>query len=101
MTPGVQAHSALDPAGAQLALIMERLWDPMYITALVVFALVTGALAWAVFRRRAAAEAPDDRGRERGMGWTVGLATALTVAVLLVFLGLDISVSRATTATPG
>ncbi len=99
--PVVQAHSPLEPAGAQLALIMERLWDPMYITALVVFALVMGALAWAVFRRRAAAEPPDDPGHARGMGWTVGLATALTVAVLLVFLGLDISVSRATTATPG
>jgi cytochrome c oxidase subunit 2 len=101
VTPWVQAHSALEPAGAQLALIMERLWGPVYVIALVVFALVAAALAWAVFRRRAAAEVPDDPGRERGMGWTVGLATALTVAVLLVFLGLDISVSRATTATPG
>jgi cytochrome c oxidase subunit 2 len=35
------------------------------------------------------------------MRWTVSLATACTVAVLLVLLGLDISVSRATTAAPG
>ena len=45
MTPVVQAHSALEPAGAAAALIVERLWDPMYITAAVVFVLVIGALA--------------------------------------------------------
>jgi cytochrome c oxidase subunit 2 len=80
---------------------MERLWDPMYVIALVVFALVAAALGWAALRRRAPAEAPDDPARERGARWTVSLATALTVAVLIVVLGLDISVSRATTASPG
>ena len=101
LDPWWQAHSALHPAGAQLALIVARLWDPMFATAIVIFALVAGALGWALLRRRAASEAPDDPGRERGMRLTVSLATALTVAVLLVLLGLDISVSRATTAGPG
>jgi cytochrome c oxidase subunit II len=101
VTPWGQAHSVLDPAGAQLALIVERLWDPMYAGAVATFVLVAIALGWALVRRRAATEAPEDPGRERGMRLTVGLATALTVAVLLVLLGLDISVSRATTASPG
>jgi cytochrome c oxidase subunit II len=101
VTPWGQAHSALDPAGAQLALIVERLWDPMYAGAVATFVLVAIALGWALVRRRAAGEAPEDPRRERGMRLTVGLATALTVAVLLVLLGLDISVSRATTASPG
>lgn len=95
------AHSALDPAGAQTRLILERLWDPMYLTAAVTFALVVGALAWALLRRRAADEAPDDPRPERGMGRTVGVAVLLTVLVLFVFLVLDISVGRAVTATPG
>jgi cytochrome c oxidase subunit II len=101
VTPWGQAHSVLDPAGAQLALIVERLWDPMYAGAVATFVLVAIALGWALVRRRAASEAPEDPRRERGMRLTVGLATALTVAVLLVLLGLDISVSRATTASPG
>lgn len=101
MTPWAQAHWVLHPAGAQLALIVERLWDPMYAGAIITFTLVTAALGWAVVRRRAPNEAPDDPRRERGMRWTVSLATALTVVVLLVLLGLDISVSRATTASPG
>jgi cytochrome c oxidase subunit 2 len=101
MSPWWQAHSALHPDGAQLSLIIDRLWSPMFAAAAAIYALVAGALGWALLRRRAAAEAPDDPGRERGMRWTVSLATACTVAVLLVLLGLDISVSRATTAAPG
>jgi len=101
MSPWWQAHSALHPNGAQLSLIIDRLWSPMFAAAIAVFALVAGALGWALLRRRAAAEAPDGPGRERGMRWTVSLATACTVAVLLVLLGLDISVSRATSAAPG
>jgi cytochrome c oxidase subunit II len=95
------AHSALDAAGPQTALILERLWDPMYVTAAVTFVLVVGALAWALLRRRAADEEPNDPRQERRMGWTVGVAAGLTVFVLLVFLALDISVGRAVTATPG
>jgi cytochrome c oxidase subunit II len=101
VTPWGQAHSVLDPAGAQLALIVERLWDPMYAGAVATFVLVAIALGWARVGRRTATEAPEDPRHERGMRLTVGLATALTVAVLLVLLGLDISVSRATTASPG
>jgi len=101
MSPWWQAHSALHPNGAQLSLIIDRLWRPMFAAAAAIFALVAGALGLALLRRRAAAEAPDGPGRERGMRWTVSLATACTVAVLLVLLGLDISVSRATSAAPG
>jgi len=101
MSPWWQAHSALHPGGAQLSLIIDRLWSPMFAAAVAIFALVAGALGWALLRRRAAAETPDDPGRERGMRWTVSLAAACTVAVLLVLLGLDISVSRATSAAPG
>jgi cytochrome c oxidase subunit 2 len=101
VNPWLQAHSVLKPAGPQAALIVARLWDPMFVAASVIFVLVVAALCWALLRRRAAVEAPDDPARERGMRQAVSLATALTVAVLLVLLGLDISVSRATTASPG
>jgi cytochrome c oxidase subunit 2 len=95
------AHSALHPAGIQAGLIMDRLWSPMLVTSVVIFVLVVGALGWALARRRPANEAPEDPTREGGMRRTVITATVLTILVLLIFLGFDISVSRAVTATPG
>jgi cytochrome c oxidase subunit 2 len=94
-------HSALDPAGAQAALIKDALWDPMFATATVTFVLVVAALAWALLRRRSATEPRPDPRRERRVGLTVGVATAITTVVLFVFLVVDSTVGRATTATPG
>ncbi len=95
------AHSVLDPTGPHASLIADRLWDPMYATAVATFVLVVGALLWAAFRRRTALEAPGGTGQERGLRLTVGLATGLTVVVLFVFLVLDFTVGRAITSTPG
>jgi len=95
------AHSTLAPAGPQSSLVMAGLWAPMYAIAAVTFALVVGALVWALLRRRTAGDVLDDPARARRMGWTVGIATALTAAVLFVCLVLDISVGRAVAAAPG
>jgi cytochrome c oxidase subunit 2 len=95
------AHSALQPSGAQSALVIDRLWDPMYAGAVATFLLVVAALLLALFRRRSATEAPEDPGRERRMGWTIGAATGLTALVLFTCLALDISVGRALSANPG
>jgi cytochrome c oxidase subunit 2 len=95
------AHSALAPAGTLARSIDERLWDPMYLTASVVFVLVLGALLWGAFRRRSPEEVPTGEGTERSLARSVSVAVAATVAILFVFLVLDISVGRAVTAGPG
>lgn len=95
------AHSALAPAGTLARLIDDRLWHPMYLTAIVVFVLVVAALLWAAFRRRASSEDPTGSETERSLSRTVATATAVTVVVLFVFLVLDISVGRAVTTSPG
>ena len=97
---GQQSHSALNPASPQ-TLLVDRLWDAMYITAAVVFVLVVAALLWAAFRRRDPAEAPDDVSRERPLKAAVLLATGLTIVILFGFLIFDISVGRAITSNPG
>jgi len=94
------AHSALAPAGTLARSIDERLWDPMYATAVVVFVLVMAALLWGAFRRRSPTEDPTAERTERSMARTVATATAVTVVILFVFLVLDISVGRAVTAPP-
>ena len=93
-------HSVLEPAGAQAALIKDGLWDPMVVTATVTFALVVAALLWALLRRRVGGETLEDPARQRRLGLTVSLATAVTTIVLFVFLVVDSTVGRATTATP-
>jgi cytochrome c oxidase subunit II len=94
-------HSALDPMGPQAALIKDRLWDPMYVTAVVTFVLVVAALSWAVLHRRPADERAEDPAKERWMRLTVGAATLATTVVLFVFLVADSAVGRAVTTTPG
>jgi cytochrome c oxidase subunit 2 len=95
------AHSALAPAGTMARVIDERLWHPMYVTAVVVFVVVLAALLWGAFRRRAPAEDPTSERTERSLTRTVGAAVGITVVILFIFLVLDISVGRATTASPG
>jgi cytochrome c oxidase subunit II len=95
-----QAHSALNPASPQTRLI-DRLWDAMYLTSIIVFALVVLALLLAVFRRRGADREPEDPGRERRLTTAVTLATGLTVLVLFAFLVYDIAVGRQLTRNPG
>jgi cytochrome c oxidase subunit 2 len=95
-----QAHSMLNPASPQARLI-DRLWDAMYVTAIIVFILVVAALIWAAFRRRRAPDPVDDTARGRPIRTAVLLATGLTVITLFVFLVFDISVGRAITRNPG
>jgi cytochrome c oxidase subunit 2 len=95
-----QSHSALNPASRQTH-VVDRLWDAMYLTSVVVFVLVVAALLWAALRRRDPAEVPDDASRDRPMGTAVMLATGLTIIILMGFLIFDISVGRAITSNPG
>jgi cytochrome c oxidase subunit II len=95
-----QAHSTLNPASPQARLI-DRLWDAMYVTAIVVVILVVAVLLWAAFRRRGALGPVDDTARGRPIRTAVLLATGLTVVTLFVFLVFDISVGRAITRNPG
>jgi cytochrome c oxidase subunit II len=95
------AHSALAPAGTMARVIDERLWHPMYATAVVVFVLVLAALLWGAFHRRAPAEDPTSERTERSLGRTVGVAVGVTTVILFIFLVLDVSVGRVLTASPG
>ena len=88
-------------AQGQAGLIMGWLWNPMFAMAVVTFVLVIGALALALFRRRAADEASLEPGRQRSLARVVGVAVGATSLVLFVCLGLDIAVGRAITANPG
>jgi cytochrome c oxidase subunit 2 len=95
-----QPHSVLNPASPQARLI-DRLWDVMYFTSIVVFILVVAALLWAAFSRRPPREPTDDPARERPMRAAVLVATGVTIAILFVFLVYDISVGRTITTNPG
>jgi cytochrome c oxidase subunit 2 len=94
------AHSALDPAGPQAAVVDAWLWNPMYAAAVVTFVLVTIALLWAAFRRRDSAEPSTDLRHERGLTRAVGAATTVTVIVIFAVLILDGVVGHASTGAP-
>ena len=102
-----QSHSALHPASPQTHLI-DRLWEAMYLTSIIVFVLVVAALVWAVFRRRSRSEStageppriPGPEG-ERGLTTAVAAATLLTVLILFGFLISDVSVGRQLSKNPG
>jgi cytochrome c oxidase subunit 2 len=101
-----QSYSALNPASPQTRLV-DRLWDAMYITSIIVFVLVVMALLWAAFRRRReqeTAETPEltaEPSRERPLRTAVLLATGVSIAIIFAFLVFDISVGREITTNPG
>jgi cytochrome c oxidase subunit 2 len=95
-----QSHSVLNPAGPQTRTI-DRLWDAMYLTAIVVFVLVVAALLWSAFRGRPADDPPRSPGREQSLKTAVSVATGLTILVLLGFLVYDVAVGRQVTRNPG
>jgi cytochrome c oxidase subunit 2 len=92
-------HSVHAPDGP-VALLLDHLGDYMYGVSAVLWVLVTAALLWAVFRRRAESEDPNDSARERRMQRTVTLAVAASAAILFVFLFLSYDTSRAMTGHP-
>jgi cytochrome c oxidase subunit 2 len=95
-----QSHSVLNPAGPQTRMI-DRLWDAMYLTAIIVFVLVVAALLWSAFRRRPIDDPPQTPAREQSLKTVVGAATGLTILVLLGFLVYDVAVGRQITRNPG
>ena len=95
-----QSHSVLQPASAETRLI-DRLWDAMYLTSIIVFILVVLALLWAAVRRRRADEPPRTPEQERSLRTAVGAGTGLTVLVLFGFLIYDVAVGRQITSNPG
>jgi cytochrome c oxidase subunit II len=95
-----QSHSVLNPSSPQSRLI-DRLWDAMYVTSVVVFVLVVAALLWGAFHRRVDEPPPTSPARERSLTTAVSIATALTVVVLFAFLIYDVAVGRPLTRPPG
>ncbi|HEX6644048.1 MAG TPA: cytochrome c oxidase subunit II [Gemmatimonadales bacterium] len=88
-------HSALDPFGPQAGRV-HSLWQFLWIVAALVLLAVVVTLLLATFRRRG--EAPEEAGpRTRS---AVATAVAGTVAVLLVFLGVNFATGRAVTLPP-
>jgi cytochrome c oxidase subunit 2 len=94
-----QSHSVLSPNSPETRLI-DRLWDAMYLTSIVVFVLVVAALLWSALRRRAS-EPASSAGRDRGLTVAVTLATGATVLILFGFLVYDIAVGRQLSINPG
>jgi cytochrome c oxidase subunit 2 len=95
-----QSHSVLNPNSPETRLI-ERLWDAMYLTSIVVFVLVVATLLWAAFRRRPGEPPGPEPAGERGLTVAVASATGLTVLILFGFLVYDIVVGRQLTKNPG
>jgi cytochrome c oxidase subunit 2 len=83
--------NALDPAGPQAALIAAETWYLIAVMA-VVFVLTIGALAIALFRPR---DPWDPSRSNRAVAFAVGGALAVTVAVLIVNLVIDMRVAHA------
>lgn len=94
-------HSVLDPVGPQAARV-ATLWWFSFAVAAVVYVLTIGTLLWAAWRARRRANTGTSVGAdgERRMTRAVAAATGVTVAILLVFLGYDLTVGRAMTPAP-
>jgi cytochrome c oxidase subunit 2 len=97
---GIQ--SALDPAGPQSERI-SHLWWLMFGGCSVVYLIVMGALAVALWRQRQRDLSPDghlviDEGSERRMTKAVALALAATTVILFGFMISDYVTGRALTS---
>lgn len=88
-------QSALDPGGPS-AVTLESFWWFAFWTATAVYIVVIAALAFAMMHRRRRSgsvltvDAPQE---QRSTRWIVA-ATAATVGVLFLFLGVDLATSR-------
>lgn len=90
-------HSALDPAGPQALHIERLIWLFTGVSAFVLLAVIMALLLTVSRRRQRRDLAPDPRPaepRERWLGRAVGVATALTVALLFVLLGASYATDR-------
>jgi cytochrome c oxidase subunit 2 len=98
---GALDQSVLEPAGPQAAKV-TRLWWFALAVATAVYLATIGALWWAAWRarRRAARGEPLGANSERGMTRGVILATGATVAILLIFFGVDMSIGRTLSPIP-
>jgi len=96
----IQQQSALAPAGPLASRTADLWWFAFWIAA-VVYLITIAFLFWSLARARAR-DAVIESGSpaERGMTRTVGIGVAVTVAILLVFLGYDLSVGRTLSPRP-
>jgi cytochrome c oxidase subunit 2 len=83
-------HHALAPAADQ-AQAIASVWDAFFWPMLAIYLAMLAALGWAVWRRRAAADAERDAGHARRwsfalVGWVVFIATMLTVFTAVSFV---------------
>jgi cytochrome c oxidase subunit 2 len=94
-------QSVLASAGP-LAARTERLWWFSFWLAASVYVLTMGFLVWAILRARRRArdgETMDAAGEQR-MTRAVSYGSGATVAILLIFLGFDLSVGRTLSPIP-
>jgi cytochrome c oxidase subunit II len=98
---GAGNQSVLGSAGPQAGGIEQQWWFSFW-TATAVYLLTIGMLLWALVRarRRASAGAPLAGDHERRMTRGVAIGMGLTLAILLVFMGYDFMLGRATSGSP-
>lgn len=92
-------HSALEPVGPQAARI-HALWRFMWIVSALVFVAVVSSLLYASLRAHDSESEIVPRGPEPRVRRIVSVATAATVAVLLLFLTLNFATGRPLTRAP-
>jgi cytochrome c oxidase subunit 2 len=89
----VNWHSALDAAGPQAAAIL-RLWHFMLPAAVVVYAIVIGALVLVALRRRVPGEDTRSPAREAAARRAVAIGVGASVVIAFVTLLYDFSVAH-------
>jgi len=96
----VGAHSALEPAGPQAGRI-HALWQFMWVVSALVFLAVVGALLYAALHRRAAGQSAVNPDGVRSATRWVSIATGVSIAILIAFLGVNFVTARPLTSAPG
>jgi cytochrome c oxidase subunit 2 len=98
---GALDQSVLEPSGPQAARITTQWWFA-FSTSAAVYVLTIGFLLWALSRARRRADRgealPADH--EHRMTLAVGIASGVTLAILLLFFVYDLSVGRTLSPVP-
>jgi cytochrome c oxidase subunit II len=91
-------QSALNPAGPQASAIAAVTWM-FFAVGLVVYVLVIGACAWAIFRRRTTADNASET--DNRLTWLVAGAVSATVATVIVLSAVSVIAGRGLTTASG
>jgi cytochrome c oxidase subunit II len=91
-------QSVLNPAGPQASAIAAVTWM-FFAVGLVVYVLVIGACAWAIFRRRTTADNASET--DNRLTWLVAGAVSATVANVIVLSAVSVIAGRGLTTASG